>query len=179
MITLKLMRNIAQPNVIYKNAIAIKGYEAVIAELYEDTDILKPSFKLAWDDQILQANYIWCEGLQRYYFIDDYIAETGGGMRLNCHVDVLSTYSNYISRIPMTITRMCYTDSNYASAVLKSPLAMGPTYVPDALFPLKSEKEIKTYQLAHPNGQPVKVFNIDEATPESYNYILTVCGYSG
>lgn len=178
MVTLKLMRNIDQPNVIHKNVVAIQGYEGVVAELYEDTDILNPSFKLAWDDAILQANYIWCPQLQRFYFIDKYIAETGGGMRLNCHVDVLMTYSNYLFRIPMTITRMCFTDSDYAPAVLKSPLKMGPTYVRDALFPLKSEKEIKTYQLTQSNGEPTDVFNIDKATAGSYNYILTVCGYA-
>lgn len=178
MVTLALSRNIDQPDVIYKRLVDVPGYQAVIAELYEDTDILKPSFKLAWDDAILKANYIWCPELQRYYFIDNYVAETGGGMRLNCHVDVLMTYSNYLVNIPMTITRMCYTDSQYAQEVLKTPIKMGPTYVPDALFPLKSEKEIKTYQLTQSNGEPTDVFNIDKATAGSYNYILTVCGYA-
>lgn len=105
--------------------------------LKEDTDIINPTFRLSKvsPGTLSHSNYLYCEYLQRYYFIENMRYCEGGIWELDCHVDVLQTYHSQILSKNAYITRQekgasknnYFYDSNYPvrSDVTCYPLGIG------------------------------------------------------
>lgn len=96
----------ADRNVINKQ---ISSVLSTTAELYDNTNILKPELKLAWDNiYATEANYFYIQEFNRYYFLDDIVAEPGGAARVKGEIDVLYTYRQSIGHDQIVITRAYY-----------------------------------------------------------------------
>lgn len=72
---------------------------------YEDSSIINPVLRLAYNSAINQCNYFYIGELNRYYFIDNIRFNRGGEMYVSGHIDVLTTYANEIENIQCTISR--------------------------------------------------------------------------
>lgn len=73
-------------------------------QLKNDTDLLSPTFLLAYDATILAGyNYAAMDG--RYYFITDVGGVLGGQLRISCRTDVLMTYAAAILQCPVIVSR--------------------------------------------------------------------------
>ena len=72
-------------------------------------DYLNPTFIIGTDpdtmEQIKSSNYLYVERWKRYYFIDDYIFETGSRLIIKCHCDVLYTFKDDILNTTCTVDR--------------------------------------------------------------------------
>ena len=100
-------------------------------------------------------NYCYIDEYNRYYYITDIIAKSGGILEIRCKVDVLKTYDNVI--------RQC-------SAVCTANENVGATYITDTRYPLQCRKSTTVYEF---EGEP---FNTETATDNTYNFVLTVAG---
>ena len=87
---------------LHKNLTGVFGADFVY---YEDSSIINPVLRLAYNSAIKQCNYIFIGELNRYYFIDNIRFNRGGEMFVSCHIDVLTTYASEIERIQCTIAR--------------------------------------------------------------------------
>lgn len=162
-----------QRNVIYKS---LTSQLTTTAELYENTDIFNPGLLLAWNDNYATTyNYFYIQEFNRYYFLDNVVAEPGGAARVKGSIDVLYTYRTSIGLDTIDITR-AYLSKPYNTSTGDpwdiGSSQIGPTYVKDPQLPVHPHREIKTYPLYN---QQV-VFNIDSATPTSRNFVLNVMG---
>lgn len=72
---------------------------------YEDSSIINPVLRLAYNSAIKQCDYFYIGELNRYYFIDNIRFNSGGEMYVIGHIDVLTTYANEIENIQCTISR--------------------------------------------------------------------------
>lgn len=164
-----------QRNVIYKT---LTSQLTTTAELYENTDIFNPGLLLAWNNNYATTyNYFYIQEFNRYYFLDDVVAEPGGAARVKGSIDVLYTYRTSIGLDTIDITR-AYLSKPWnqfqegADPFDISSSAIGPTYVKDPQLPVHPHREIKTYPLYN---QQV-VFNLANASPTSRNFVLNVMG---
>lgn len=93
-----LMKSTSDKRRISKNVSTIKTYTGV--RLKEDTSVIDPTFVLSGVGEQhgvpVDFNYLYCEYLQRYYFVKDIRYARGGAIEIDCHVDVLMSYSQYI-----------------------------------------------------------------------------------
>jgi len=69
-----------------------------------DTDIYKPTLIISNINSIENANYLYIEDLDRYYYINEK-EQSQQMIYLYCITDVLMTYSNYIKELYGTIRR--------------------------------------------------------------------------
>lgn len=69
-----------------------------------DCSIIKPVFEVAYQSDLLTANYVYCPELSRYYFIDDITVSTQR-LLITAHVDVLMTYHTDILKLRCVIAR--------------------------------------------------------------------------
>ena len=53
---------------------------------------MQPVFYLKTDPIVYNANYLFCSDTQRYYYINNITAVTGGRIAIDCKIDVLYTY---------------------------------------------------------------------------------------
>lgn len=164
-----------QRNVIYKT---LTSQLTTTAELYENTDIFNPGLLLAWNNNYATTyNYFYIQEFNRYYFLDDVVAEPGGAARVKGSIDVLYTYRTSIGLDTIDITR-AYLSKPYNDGPGSgdpydlSASQIGPTYVKDPQLPVHPHREIKTYPLYN---QQV-VFNLANASPTSRNFVLNVMG---
>lgn len=147
------------PSLIHKNL--SNGYSTT-AELYDNTDILNPELKLAWDNNYATGyDMFYIQEFNRYYFIKDIVAEPGGAARIKGSIDVLYTYANSISNSLVLITRE-YDTSGHSL-----------TYVKDSQYPLHANRDIQIYELYGDNP-----FNLTTANDLTYNFVLNVMGKS-
>lgn len=72
---------------------------------YDDSSIITPVLRLAYNSAINQCNYFYIPAINRYYFIDNIRFNRGGEMYVSGHIDVLTTYANEIENIQCTISR--------------------------------------------------------------------------
>lgn len=72
---------------------------------YDDSSIINPVLRLAYNSAINQCNYFYIPAINRYYFIDNIRFNRGGEMYVSGHIDVLTTYANEIENIQCTISR--------------------------------------------------------------------------
>lgn len=91
---------------LYKNASAPEKLDKSLTEIADLTGTLKdpssfidPSIMLeAQQDQIVNCNYIRIPQFERNYFVKNITVLRTGLYRLDCHVDVLTTYKSEIRK---------------------------------------------------------------------------------
>lgn len=94
-------------------------------------------------------------GRRIYYFIENITYMPGNRILLTMKEDVLQTYSTEILQMNCLITRQ----EN-----------IGINFIVDNFLPLKNEKKIKVIEFDNSE------FNLNTATKDSYNFLLTVAG---
>ena len=87
---------------LYKNISLIFTTDFVF---YENSSIMQPRLRLAYNANITSCNYMYIPALNRYYFIDDISFNNAGEMIVTGQIDVLQTYQNQISGITCNIVR--------------------------------------------------------------------------
>lgn len=144
------------------------------AELYDSSNILNPELKLAWDNKYASsANYFYIQQFNRYYFIEDVIAEPGGAARIKGSIDVLYTYHESLEVQDIVITRAYESRSKIPTRSDFFNSGTGPTYVKDPQYPLLPNREIRTYEF-----KQITPFNLTTATNSSPNFVLNIMGRS-
>lgn len=128
------------------------------AIMYENTSIVSPIIKFAWNTNgaIPNVNYAYIPQFGRYYYVTDVKALIGGSMEYHLRCDVLMTYRGAIRSSTQTVVR--------SESIGK------PTMIPDENYPLMPNKNMKVILFDNPN------FNLANATANSYNFILNVSG---
>lgn len=63
--------------------------------IVDDTNIVRPTFRMADVDLYATANYVYVDELRRYYFIESYDLSQGFAY-LHCRIDTRSTYKRLI-----------------------------------------------------------------------------------
>lgn len=87
---------------LYKNTSLIFTTDFVF---YENSSIMQPRLRLAYNANINSCNYMYIPALNRYYFIDDITFNNAGEMIVTGQIDVLQTYQNQIAGITCNIAR--------------------------------------------------------------------------
>lgn len=72
---------------------------------YENSSIMQPRLRLAYNANITGCNYIYIPALNRYYFIIDIQYDNAGEMLVTGQIDVLQTYQQQITGITCNIAR--------------------------------------------------------------------------
>ena len=77
---------------------------------YENSSIMQPRLRLAYNANITGCNYMYIPALNRFYFIIDIAYDNAGEMLVTGQIDVLQTYQQQIANITCNIARY----ENYA-----------------------------------------------------------------
>ena len=77
------------------------------------TDIISPTYNVEYFDTIYNANYLYDNTTNRYYYINNIEMESGGRCSLYCDVDVLMSHSAQIKQITATVDRNEKTKNGY------------------------------------------------------------------
>ena len=96
----RLYINRSENNRLIKNIDLQKSYELI---LKKNTDLMNPQIELNESDDLSDINYMYLNG--KYYFVTNIECVTGNLWRITAHVDVLTTYKDYIAYIPCIIDR--------------------------------------------------------------------------
>ena len=100
--TLTLYKMTSTKNSINKQKTKIKE---LTCHIYDNCNILNPSFVIKYDDDILNCNYAYCDKLKRFYFINNIVVSEGNKLVASCSVDVLDTYWNQIKNTKQHVVR--------------------------------------------------------------------------
>lgn len=87
---------------LYKNISLIFTTDFVF---YENSSIIQPRLRLAYNANITGCNYMYIPALNRCYFIDDISFNNAGEMLVTGQIDVLQTYQQQIAGITCNIAR--------------------------------------------------------------------------
>lgn len=118
-------------------------------------ELLSPVFNIEFDASYAVANYLYCNELDRYYYIENAVRDTAGRLDLHCRVDVLQSFSAAIK--------------NSMTTILRTAALQYPTQIPDQQLPVNpSRKQIVSIVLEETSG----TFDTDA----QYSYLLTVVG---
>lgn len=90
--TLTFYKQAATPNRVDKSAYLTEQGKIDNVVLLDTRDIITPVFILSTNPMVYNANYLFCDFTQRYYYIDNVDLMTGGRIAIHCRVDVLHTY---------------------------------------------------------------------------------------
>lgn len=90
--TLTFYKQAATPNRVDKSAYLTEQGKIENVVLLDTRDIITPVFILATNPMVYNANYLFCDFTQRYYYIDNVELMAGGRIAIHCRVDVLHTY---------------------------------------------------------------------------------------
>lgn len=150
--TITLYRTADADNVLHKTLMPVKNITGAICK--ENISVTNPVFILAYDSNVITANYLYCAEFSRYYAITDITLMTGGRVQISAHVDVLQTYGATLAQLTALMTRA----------------EEEPTEIVDNFLPLKRNKITKVYEFS--GGD----FNIDTATATDYNFVLNIMG---
>lgn len=71
----------------------------------DDSDILKPSIILTYNENLKNCNYVYLTDKQRFYFVDNIQFLNGGKIMLMLSVDVLMSFRGQIRQITNTVDR--------------------------------------------------------------------------
>lgn len=134
---------------------------SVNAALITPTSVLTPQLRVAWSSSLPTANYLYIQDFDRYYYITDITADTGGAAIISCKVDVLMSYNAAIKSLPAVVVR---STSSTNTGSQKS------TWIPDPQLPMTTGRTVKAVIL---EGSDL---NIDTATMLSTNFVLNVAG---
>ena len=158
MIAVNLYNNADDRRAVNKTLTALR---TVQASLVPGCSILRPELRLAWVDGFTAYNYMYISAFNRYYFITEIAADTGGACKISGAVDVLMTYAASFKLCPAIVVRHTRREQ---SGSVKS------TYIPDPQLPLSTGRTIKVKEFV---GTDI---NIDVATMTSTNFVLNVAG---
>lgn len=90
--TLTFFKQAATPNRVDKSAYLTEQGKIDNVVLLDTRDIITPVFILSTNPMVYNANYLFCDFTQRYYYIDNIDLMAGGRIAIHCRVDVLHTY---------------------------------------------------------------------------------------
>lgn len=90
--TLTFYKQAATPNRVDKSAYLTEQGKIDNVVLLDTRDIITPVFILSTNPMVYNANYLFCDFTQRYYYIDNVDLMAGGRIAVHCRVDVLHTY---------------------------------------------------------------------------------------
>lgn len=90
--TLTFYKQAATPNRVDKSAYLTEQGKIDNVVLLDTRDIITPVFILSTNPMVYNANYVFCDFTQRYYYIDNVDLMAGGRIAIHCRVDVLHTY---------------------------------------------------------------------------------------
>lgn len=101
---LTLYKNESDNRVVSK---VIKDDMVVMGELKDSCSVTNPTFILAKSTRNFFSgyNYLYCEELNRYYYIDDMVFSLGHQVVITCTVDVLMTYADEIRNLTTVVDR--------------------------------------------------------------------------
>ena len=86
--------NLSDPKSLDKN---LESRGSITGQLRAESDILNPSILCEGDvSSYTNCNYLEIPDFGRSYFVDSFESVRNGLFRVNCHVDVLSTYKTQI-----------------------------------------------------------------------------------
>lgn len=104
--TIKLYKYYGDNRKINKSLELIKTISS--ATVVESMDIIDPVIILELDstfDSVISFNYIYIQDLKRYYYVNNIEIMNNGFLKIQCHVDVLKTYSKDILNSTQYIKR--------------------------------------------------------------------------
>lgn len=90
--TVKLYKNLSEEIAVTKN---ITGELSYTGTLRDESSVIDPIITIQASN-ISDYNYAWIEEFHRFYFIRNIVSVRNNLWRLTMHVDVLSTYADYI-----------------------------------------------------------------------------------
>lgn len=90
--TLTFYKQAATPNRVDKSAYLTEQGKIDNVVLLDTRDIITPVFILSTNPMVYNANYLFCDFTQRYYYIDNVELMAGGRIAIHCRIDVLHTY---------------------------------------------------------------------------------------
>lgn len=91
MIQVTLYSNSSDNEEVHKNITAITTRNC---DIFEDCSIQNPMLKIAMDDNIINANYLYIPKFGRYYYIENMNIYDGAYVVINARVDVLMSFWN-------------------------------------------------------------------------------------
>ena len=147
----KLYLNDSDARVLDKHLVDVIPQDAETNEVpinfLEDSSVINPTFIFTSATNILNANYIFVPDFGRYYYITNQIVSKNR-IHINCHVDVLMSFSKSIKE---------------SWAILERQEKEFDLYLNDSLIPLENPNDIRTINF--PSG-----FN------EGSEFILIIAG---
>jgi hypothetical protein len=106
--TITTYNSTSDKRVLNKNITKIAD---ITADIITPTDILNPSFVLDKNNAV--GNYIYCDELHRYYYIDSITQTTAHRSVINCSVDVRMSWADDIKALTGTIDRQENMNNGY------------------------------------------------------------------
>lgn len=134
---------------------------SVQASLVPGSSAINPQLRLRWSSSFPQYNYMYIPAFNRYYFITDITADTGGAVIISGKVDVLMTYAAAFKQCPAIVIRYSRNEQHGSAR---------STYINDPQLPISTGRTIKCKEF---EGSDI---NIDVATMTSNNFVLNVAG---
>lgn len=104
--------------------------------MLEDTSVEEPTFVLSRIHFWKKCNYVFCQDMNRYYYVRDVVLSQGK-VYIKCHVDVLMTYKNAIKQQQIIVKR---SQSNYNK------------YLVDDIYKTCASPEIRVKKFSKPSN---------------------------
>lgn len=142
MAKLTFFQNYSNKNVVNKELVhyTYGNNNIVPCQIVYPCSLESPIFELGstyFDNR--KCNYLYCDILQRYYFIDDVELMNNGIVRLHCSVDVLKSFETDIRGIYTVIERQ------------ESKTNCNP-YIPDTQIVGRIDRHIQKYNVGQVGG---------------------------
>ena len=133
--------------------------QPIVVKPTEKVNKLSPIFEIAYNSAYFNANYLYCDTFDRYYYIINPAVVTGNRMELTCSVDVRQSFRGRILKTPLT--------------VLRSQSIGAPTKYQDQKLPIYPTKKNVTSIEMPENSNAFRTFSLNLL---DYGYLLTVVG---
>lgn len=140
------------PRKLNKNLNLTLSYQT--CEFKDSTSIINPVIIVTYNAAILTSNYCYISDFDRYYFIKNIDVLTGGRLSVTLACDCLQSFNSQIALLPVIAKRW----------------SRERTYIDDNQLPQFPQKTVKVIEFT--GGD----FNIESATANSQNFVLTVAG---
>lgn len=158
MININFYNNTNDKRAVNKTLTALLSVQA---SLVPGSSAINPQLRVRWNSGVPQYNYMYIPAFNRYYFITDITADTGGAVIISGKVDVLMTYAAAFKLCPAIVIRYSRNEQHGSAR---------STYIPDNQLPISTGKVLKCVEF---EGTDI---NIDVATMTSTNFVLNVAG---
>ena len=145
-----LYNNKSDKRQLVKNITEIK---TISATAKGEINIISPTLILEYFST--DFNYCYISDFNRYYFVKSITLLTGQRIQIDLSVDVLMTYKEEIKNLTVNVLR-------YEN--------IEPTFLTDSRIPLFSDTLQKVIEF------PKNIFNLENPSENSKNFLLTVAG---